>query len=41
MYGLNPSTCKCLTMKTVLHFEGKKMEVAEASHFPSAPEGKE
>jgi hypothetical protein len=36
MYGPNPSTRKCLTMKTTLHFEGKKIEAEESNRFPSA-----
>lgn len=31
IYGFNPGICKCLTMKTVLHFEGKKIGAEEMS----------
>ena len=36
IYGFNPGICKCLTMKTVLHFEGKKIGAEEMSRSPSA-----
>lgn len=36
IYGFNPGICKCLTMKTVLHFEGKKIGAEEMSRSLSA-----
>lgn len=36
IYGFNPGICKCLTMKTVSHFEGKKIGAEEMSRSLSA-----
>lgn len=36
IYGFNPGICKCLTVKTVLHFEGKKIGAEEMIRSPSA-----